>query len=463
MDTKVTDAAAPGAGDAAIEGRIVGQAGGRAGERREGDGGGEHTDRFAGGPGKDGTGAGAGGGRERLQGDTNGDGRVDIDDRRLPLIARIYGILVLISGMVTVVPLVGVAVQGVLSVIKGQVDGSVFDLTFILNCLHVAVLLISSAGMVIFGSLLLRNRRKHGARWAYALIPVTIADGMLSLALTGIGWNLVSPTVQLAILVTLSIVLDPALLEERRLQYTLRRMDERSDYEKALAKGMVGRDPSGKGYIELEFFNVFWLFMIGCVFGLVVETIYHRIFWGEWQDRAGLLWGPFSPIYGCGAVILTACLNRLWRSNPLLIFCTSAVIGGAFEYFVSWFMEVAFGIVAWDYTGQWLSIDGRTSGKYMFFWGLLGVVWIKLLLPRILWLINRIPWKVRYSLTAVAFAFMVVDAAMTLMAFDCWYGRVSGDVTDSPVTRFFARHFGDEVMQERFQTMSIDPSRSGRL
>lgn len=121
---------------------------------------------------------------------------------------------------------------------------------------------------------------------------------------------------------------------------------------------------------------------------------------GELQDRAGLLWGPFSPIYGCGAVLVTVCLNRLWKANPFLIFCASAVIGGAFEYCTSWFMEAAFGITAWDYTGRWLSIDGRTSGQFMFFWGLIGVVWIKWLLPRLLALINRIPWKVRYSLTA---------------------------------------------------------------
>ncbi len=37
-------------------------------------------------------------------------------------------------------------------------------------------------------------------------------------------------------------------------------------------------------------------------------------------------------------------------------------------------MEAAFGITAWDYTGRWLSIDGRTSGQFMFFWGLIGVV-----------------------------------------------------------------------------------------
>ena len=38
----------------------------------------------------------------------------------------------------------------------------------------------------------------------------------------------------------------PMLLEERRLQRALRRMDERDEYEAALAKGMVGRDKIGR-------------------------------------------------------------------------------------------------------------------------------------------------------------------------------------------------------------------------
>ena len=38
----------------------------------------------------------------------------------------------------------------------------------------------------------------------------------------------------------------------------------------------------------------------------------------------------------------------------------------------------------------------------MFFWGVLGLAWVKLMLPWLLRLIQRIPWKIRYSLTATA-------------------------------------------------------------
>ncbi|HCA73948.1 MAG TPA: hypothetical protein DEP29_02650 [Bifidobacterium sp.] len=384
-------------------------------------------------------------------------------DRRLPLIARIYGIVMIVEGVVTLPIIVLSCLYVVQAVLSGDMKLDALSLTTILSAIHAVVLIVATACLTVFGVLLFRNKRRHIAQWTYLLIPLTLAEGLLSLALNGLGLNLVSPAVRLVVLVALHITADPSLREERRLQFALRRMDARSAYEDAASQGMAGRDLTGKGYISLDFFNLFWLFTIGCVFGLVVETIYHFILFGEYQDRAGFLWGPFSPIYGFGAVILTVLLNHLWRSNWLLIFCASAVIGGSFEYFTSWFMQVAFGIRAWDYTGQWLSIDGRTSGKYMFFWGILGLVWVKLILPRLLRLIQSIPWRVRYTLTAVCFILIFIDGVMTLMTLDAWYSRMAGIAQDSPISRFFATYFNDDFMERRFQTMHLDPSMAGRM
>lgn len=381
----------------------------------------------------------------------------------LPLVARIFGALVALVGAATL-PVVAMSTIGALRrVAEGHESVDALDLTFILFCLRILVECLTAVCLIVFGVLLIASHRRHAARWAYALIVPTFIEGLLTLALEGAGRGMLAPLMQLVVLVALSVALDPGLIGERRVQRTLRRMDERDLYERDLARGMVGRDETGRGYIALDFFNILWLFVIGSVFGLALETVYRVLTSGVFEDRAGLLWGPFSPIYGFGAVLLTVCLNRLWRANLVFLFLASAVVGGAFEYATSWFMQTAFGITAWDYSGQWLSIQGRTSGRYMVFWGILGTLWVKLLLPRVLALINLIPWKVRYSLTAVCAVLMVIDIAITLMALDCWYGRVAGTATDSPVTRFFAEHFDDAVMSQRFQTMHIDPSQATRL
>ena len=385
--------------------------------------------------------------------------RFAIDERRLPLVARIYGILLLVASLIEL-PLL---VLGILFAVR-QFEPSLNDVTlsFILSCVHAVVMVVNVLALGVFCMLLIRNRRRYAARWAYVLIPLNLTVILLDICLHGVDSGLLPSLVQLVLLVVISVTADPSLRDERRLRWALRRMEERERYEQAAKIDMVGRDLSGKGYISLDVFNLFWVWVVACVFGLVIETIYHAVVFGGYEDRAGLLYGPFSPIYGFGAVLLTVCLNRLWRKNPVLIFFASAVIGGAFEYFTSWFLQVAFGICAWDYSGEWLSIDGRTSGRFMIMWGVLGLVWIKLCLPRLLKLINRIPWKWRYSLTLVVFVLLFVDGVMTLMAFDCWYTRVAGLEPGSPIEQFFANHYGNEYMQQRFQTMSLDPSRAGR-
>ena len=150
-------------------------------------------------------------------------------DRRLPLIFRIYGIIMLVEGVVTLPIIVLAALYAVRAVIEGRMAVDAINLTVILSVIHAVVLLSTTACLAVFGVLLVLNKRRHVAQWTYVMIPLTLAEGLLSLALQGLDVNLIAPAVQLVVLIALHITADPSLREERRLQFALRRMAARSE------------------------------------------------------------------------------------------------------------------------------------------------------------------------------------------------------------------------------------------
>ena len=208
------------------------------------------------------------------------------------------------------------------------------------------------------------------------------------------------------------------------------------------------------GYIPLNFFNLFWIFLITSVVGLTAEVIVSYFMDGRWESRAGLIFGPFSPIYGMGGVLFTVCLNLIRDRNPLLLFVIAGVVGAGFEYFAGWFWESAFGIVAWSYQGQPFNV-GHTSLFMACVWGAIGVLWIRLFLPLLMKLIDRIPLSMRVWLTTLGTVFLLADAVLTVVAMDCWYFRKLEAPIVTPWQEFCAQYFPDEFMQSRFETMSM--------
>ena len=393
--------------------------------------------------------------------------------REIPLIVKIYGGLCAADGIVSL-PLVALAfgyiVWKLITDPQAVTVGSDPILAVGVTVAGISIAVVSSVGLIVFGISLIKNRRRNAARWSYALIAVTVVQILADVMLVGISAQLIRPIVQLGILIALSVTVDPTLRQERELQRRLRDMIDRE----AAAEGLLGRDETGEGYIRLNFFNLFWVFITCCVIGLVLETIWHMVVVepGVYQDRAGLLFGPFSPIYGMGAVLLTITLNRFYDRNPLVIFLVSAVIGALFEVAVSWFLQTSFGVVAWDYKHMRIFgmpdpisvlFGGRTCTLFAGIWGALGLMWIRELLPRLLKLINLIPWKSRYAITTVCTVLMLADCLLTLQALDCWFERVSGIAPQTGIEQFFAEHFDNDYMQNRFQSMSISPRDTSRM
>lgn len=329
--------------------------------------------------------------------------------------------------------------------------------------LAIGIVLLAITAIVLFvamGVRFIKNNTLNGERFAITTIALILGAFLAMMMLYGLSLFHIVYVVELVFLAVVTVYMDPELAEERYLSKEARTMDpqKRAQFEKKVDS----RKPL-KGYITLNFFNLFWIFVVCSILGLAIETVFHLAIYHAYQDRAGLLYGPFSPIYGFGGLFMTVALNRFHDKPIPVIFLISALIGGAFEFTVSWIMQSAFGIVAWDYSGTFLSIDGRTNFMFMCFWGILGVMWVKFLLPILLWMINKIPWKLRYTLTVVCFVFMVVDVVLTVQTIDCWYLREAGHAPNTPLEEFFNKHYDNSYMEHRFQTMSMDPSQSSRV
>ena len=393
--------------------------------------------------------------------------------KKIPLIIKVYAVLCTLSGVGTLPSVAVFMWQVITALINGNVAAKLGDNTLVAVGLIVAGIMLSAASaiiLIVFGLDLIKDQRRNAARLSYVLIAFTVVELLVDVMLQGIGPFLLRPAVQLVILIALSATVDPTLRQERELQRRLQEMLDRD----AAAEGMLGRDETGEGYIKLNYFNLFWVFFVCNVLGLILEEVWHMVVVdpGVYQDRAGMLFGPFSPIYGFGAVLMTMALNRFYKKNPLIIFLVSALIGGAFEVFVGWFMQTSFGVVSWSYSHIRLFgmpdpiavlTGGRTCTPFVCMWGLGGLIWIKVLLPRLLKLINMIPWKRRYSATVILTAVMLIDGVMTLQSLDYWYQRVNGTVRNIPVAQFYDKHFDNEYMENRFQSMTMSPKDATRV
>ncbi|MFQ8989023.1 MAG: putative ABC transporter permease, partial [Intestinibacter sp.] len=101
---------------------------------------------------------------------------------------------------------------------------------------------------------------------------------------------------------------------------------------------------------RLTIHQIFWYLVIFSIIGLIIETIYGYATTGILESRKGLIWGPFCPVYGVGAVVLILLLNHVDQKNYFKLFIYGFLIGAASEYIMSYVLEAFYGIRFWDYT-----------------------------------------------------------------------------------------------------------------
>jgi len=82
----------------------------------------------------------------------------------------------------------------------------------------------------------------------------------------------------------------------------------------------------------LNFYKLFWIFVIGCFLGVVIETLWCLLRYHKIESRKGLVWGPFNLVYGFGALVMTLGLWPVMDCRPPVIFLAGSVLGGACDF-----------------------------------------------------------------------------------------------------------------------------------
>ena len=163
----------------------------------------------------------------------------------------------------------------------------------------------------------------------------------------------------------------------------------------------------------------FLYFLIFAVVGWLLETCFSFYSLGHFTKR-GFLFGPLCPIYGWGALILIMFFST-YKKHNLKLFIYAAVIFSVFEYLVSFGMEAMFSLKWWDYTDEFLNLNGRISIFYSFAWGIIAILFINFVYPffkkKVNIILSKIPYRIQIILVYALGIIFISDTVLSCIRY----------------------------------------------
>ena len=205
---------------------------------------------------------------------------------------------------------------------------------------------------------------------------------------------------------------------------------------------------------SIGFYKLFWVFMIGCVLGVTLEVLFCFVQTGRIVNPQGVIYGPFNPVYGFGVVFLTLLIYPVFNKQWYIIFIVSMVVGGGFEFLISYLQQFVTGTVSWQYQQLPLNLYGRTSLMYSFYWGGLGLLWVKKIDPSISMVIAKPKKKIGVLITWILVVFMIFNLTISLLAVNRWDQRVNSIPANGTVGEFLDKTYPNSVLEKIYPGMT---------
>ena len=157
-------------------------------------------------------------------------------------------------------------------------------------------------------------------------------------------------------------------------------------------------------------------FFIYSILGFIAEALITLIFKGNFSS--GILFGPWTPVYGLGAIIIIIVSHKLFKNlhlnrfiETIIVFFVVSIILSSIEWLGGILIEKIFDITFWDYSSQKFNLGKYISLEMTLLWGIMSIIFIYIIRPILDPLIKKIPkW-----LTIILSILFIIDLIMTFL------------------------------------------------
>lgn len=250
-----------------------------------------------------------------------------------------------------------------------------------------------------------------------------------------------------------------AYRDHRRQAALTRRPPKLSaEQREAVRRAHIATRDSYLDDMRISWYQVVLVFVVGSVAGLLLEEVWMFVTAHLTQSRVGLVWGPFSPLYGFGATLLTVLTFELRKHDVRLgvVFLVAVLVGGGLEQITGWGMQSLFHVESWTYEHLPDHITKYIAWRFLLFWGLLGLIWYKFVMPNLLYLVGQPTTRRATVFVSLLAVYLGLDIFMTLAVFTRMEERSKGIAPQDGFERYLDENYNDTWIRDRFQNMVVE-------
>lgn len=147
-----------------------------------------------------------------------------------------------------------------------------------------------------------------------------------------------------------------------------------------------------------------------------METIFY--WFTGYTGNSGIFYGPWTPVYGFGAIIIIMVTNFLFKEfqgnrflKLIMVFITVTILLSLIEWIGGISIEYFFHTVFWDYSDHKYHLGKYVALDMSVCWGLMSIFIIYCIHPWLDKLIQKIP----YFVTCILITSFMVDVILTFI------------------------------------------------